>query len=220
MALSVLFACGKIEKQEFKSEPIGGAEAQAKTGVPDAKLVQTEAQLPKCAAENEGQLVYVQQYAAFAACTSAKWTRVSVDANDGINSAIYCQMMVPQATLLESGLDKAPAEGMNFFYSATQFVNATRFVQVRISSGAQSLTSAAFWHNQQEGYSKMMSQDIVWDMTGADDFGLWFFTADAELTGDANNPYAIVYSDPKLDGARLLAFDAEKDCVLSQPKAQ
>lgn len=220
MALSILFACGKIEKQEYVSEPINGGDANpGGPTIPQAKLVQDVAQRPACVAENDGQLIYAKKEAVLAACISGAWNAININNGSGISEAIYCQMMVPQQSLLEAGLDKAPVSGMHFFYGVTQFSNATRNVQVRVSTGAESLTSSADWHPDQEGYGKMMSQELVLDMMGDDDFGLWFFTADAELTGDVNNPFAIAYSDPGVEGSKLLVFDSEKDCQGFKPGA-
>ena len=124
-------------------------------------------------------------------------------------------MTASKDDLIAAGLDAAPDGGINFFYSVTQFANNTRYVQSRISSGAYSYTSGIFWAAKQEGYGKAMSDNIAFDVFGAKDFGFFYFTADATISGDENNPYAVVYSDPTLTDGKALIFDSKKDCSIN-----
>ncbi len=218
LMVGLALGCGKIDKTETTSTPIPGYGSSNQSSVPQSMLVDSAANLPACAAANEGQLVYVQQQQVFAACESGKWTQVNVAGSGsgaGIDTAIYCSMTAAKADLVAAGLENAPDSGINFNYTVTRFTNKTLYVQARISSGSYSYSSGIFWNSNQQGYSKAMSDNIAFDVHGAQDFGFWQMMIDPTVTGDQNNPYAIVYADPTLDSGKALVFDSKQDCIVN-----
>jgi hypothetical protein len=215
MALCILFACGKIDKQESKTEPLPDSDNSAPVVPPDAVAVANLTAASTCTANIEGRLVYARDVNALYVCTNGKWDPVLpiALASDRLRVSVYCQMMAPQEALIAAGLDKAPVGGLHFLYTVNQFGDGSAFVQARISTASQSYSSAMFWHPRQENSSKFPSQQIILDLSGEPDFGVWEFRMDSLLTGDSANTVAVVYGDDKLDGDRVLAFDQTKDCT-------
>ncbi|MBC7530736.1 MAG: hypothetical protein H7318_04095 [Oligoflexus sp.] len=211
------FACGKIDKTEVASGPIPGSENQQGAVLGPALAVADMTQVPPCTAANEGQLVYARTQAVFATCNSGTWVKIDVGSggatsSSGISNALYCSMQVSKADLLTAGLDTAPNEGIQFFYTVTQFNNKTRYVQASVSSGSFSNSTGIFWNDKQVGYGKAKSDGITFDVLGAKDFGYFYMTADTEITEDEKNPYGVVYVDPASQSGILLKFDAQKEC--------
>jgi hypothetical protein len=208
-------ACGKIDKTEVTSSPIPGSQNYAASGqYAGAALVVTDsASLPACNAASEGQLIFVKAQSVFATCVSGEWRGIDVSGQQkGILSSVDCKMTASQAALTAAGLDHAPASGINFAYGVTTFANGSKYVQMRISTGDSGLSSGVFWDKTQIEYLTSESDSLVLDVHGASDFGFWYMSDNAELTGDANNPYSIVYVDPSLPEGKLLGFNTATNC--------
>ncbi len=217
------FACGKIDKQNIVSGPIPGSENGNPLPVAPAVAASLSfmdaAQLPDCAAATDGQLVYLRKEATFATCIVPNWTRIDIgtpgaSSSAGIKSTVYCSTTMSKEDLTtQAGLDSVPEGGINFDYSITEFANKSLYVQSRISSAASGHASGIFWSEKQGGFKTAISDSIVFDVHGAQDFGFFYFTNDKTMTGDEKNPYAIVYSDPALKDATVIIFDSAKDCI-------
>lgn len=212
-------ACGKIDKTEVTSTPIPGSENYASNSGSQysgaALVVQDTANLPACNAASEGQLIFVRAQSVFATCVSGDWRGIDVSGGaKGIVSSVDCKMTVAQASLTASGLNNAPAGGLNFAYGVTNFANGSKYVQMRISTAATGLSSGVFWEKTQTEYLTSESDSLVLDVHGTNDFGFWYMSDNAELTGDANNPFSIVYVDPTLPEGKLLKFDTAANCKI------
>lgn len=207
-------ACGKIDKTEVTSSPIPGSEnnSPSPTNTGTALVIEDSTTLPACSASLEGQLIYVKSQAQFAYCTANTWRGIDVAGSTGLQASAICQMTVSQATLAAAGLDSAPVSGINFFYNVSVFGNGTKYVQARIASGETSVASGVFWDKSQDYYVTSESDSLILDVHGAKDFGFWYMSDNAELTGDVNNPYSIVYVDPAFTEAKLIAFDSATNC--------
>ncbi|RZA22643.1 MAG: hypothetical protein EOP10_14890 [Proteobacteria bacterium] len=215
VAAGLVTACGKIDKTEVTSTALPGSENYASNkSSPGAALVVADTlSLPACNATTEGQLIFVKSQSVFATCVSGEWRGIDVSGpQKGILSSVDCKMTASQAALTTAGLDHAPASGINFAYGVTTFANGSKYVQMRISNGENGLSSGVFWDKTQEEYTTSESDSLVLDVHGTSDFGFWYMSENAELTGDANNPFSIVYVDPTLSEAKLLSFDTAANC--------
>ena len=207
------FSCGKIDKTEITSTPIPGSENSGEKNLGAALVVSDVNNLPACNAGSEGQLIFVRSQSIFATCVSGQWTGIDVGGGSkGLVSSVICQMTIAKATLTAAGLDSAPESGINFAYNVSTFGNGTKYVQARISSGEAGLSNGIFWDKSQPYFKTSESDSLVYDIHGAKDFGFWYMSDNAELTGDTNNPFAVVYVDPAFEDGKLLAFDTATHC--------
>ncbi len=214
--LGLSASCGKIDKTEITSQPLPGSENYSSAGTMGPALVVADnTQLPVCNANSEGQLIFVRSQAVFATCISGQWTGIDVSGGSkGLISSVVCQMTVSQASLIAAGLDNAPSSGINFSYNVSTFGNGTKYVQARISSGAVGLSNGIFWDKSQNYYKTSESDSLVYDVHGTADFGFWYMTDSAEITGDANNPFAIIYVDPAFADGKMLVFNTANNCMI------
>jgi len=212
------FACGKIDKQEIKSEPIPGSENTNPSGptIPAALTVADSTQLPQCTAAVEGQLVYARKEATFATCTSGNWTKLDIGSatgnGSGIQVTIYCNMSISKDDLVAAGLDTAPDGGINFDYTIIEFANKTRWVQGSLASTNHTYSKSTYWTDKQVGFATANSDDINFDVAGAADAGHFTFTMDKALTGDEANPFAVVYSDTAFTDGKAFLFNNAAEC--------
>lgn len=209
------FSCGKIDKTEITSTPIPGSENSTEKNLGAALVVNDANNLPACNAGSEGQLIFVRSQSVFATCVSGQWTGIDVSGgNNGLLTSVVCQMTIAKATLTAAGLDGAPDSGINFAYNVSTFGNGSKYVQARISSGDMGLSNGIFWDKSQDYYKTSESDSLVYDVHGAEDFGFWYMSDNAELTGDANNPFAVIYVDPAFEEAKMLVFDTATNCKI------
>lgn len=215
LSLGLALACGKIDKTEVTSTPLPGSEDYSTgTNTGTALVIEDATGLPACTATLEGQLIFVRSQGQFAYCTANTWRGIDVAGSTGLLSSVICQMTVSKATLTAAGLDRAPDSGINFSYNVSTFGNGSKYVQARISSGEIGISNGIFWDKTQDYYKTSESDSIVFDVHGAKDFGFWYMSDNAELTGDANNPFSIVYIDPAFTEGKLLVFDTAANCKI------
>lgn len=200
----VLVGCGSGGGGGGSSGEVAVSTESSTDSTQVSKAYASLAALPACDAAREGQLVYVKDTAKFQFCEAGVWqvatTPTSEPAVLKIQKDVLCQATLTQAQLFASGLNGAPAFGLNIMYQTSILSNGMVVVEARVGYPGGQVSSTTIYTPEQQGASNLAASSMTLDLTTSINNGFW------TMQTDAAGSRIVTYNDADLGGTNKRDF--------------